>query len=259
MSGNHKQGLGVERHPSFIITNKHIIIGPCELYLGDCFELIPKLGEVQAVITDPPFSSRTHDRHNAAVKNLGTKRADRNILNYQHWEIEQVKQFSLLCNKVCFGWIAVITDDILAHRYKRAMEKLGRVTFPSLPFYDPGRSCRLHGDGPSSWTDWIIVSRTKAQNKWGTLPGGYIRKAGSGKKFHHGGKPISLMVSLVRDYSRKGDIVLDPCMGAGTTGVACLRMGRKFIGIEKDPETFEKAAARIKAEYRLVSSSLFAK
>ena len=63
-----------------------------------------------------------------------------------------------------------------------------------------------------------------------------------------GGKPVALMSALVRDYSRAGDTVIDPCMGAGTTGLACLMAGRNFIGIERDEATFQLACERIQRE-----------
>jgi site-specific DNA-methyltransferase (adenine-specific) len=67
-------------------------------------------------------------------------------------------------------------------------------------------------------------------------------------KLHETQKPLALCEYLIRTYSNPGDTVLDNCMGSGTTGVAALRTGRKFIGIEKDPEIFAVAAARIADE-----------
>lgn len=64
-------------------------------------------------------------------------------------------------------------------------------------------------------------------------------------------KPVALMEYLVRTYSNPGDTVLDFTMGSGTTGVACARAGRNFIGIEKDPEYFQIAKARIAEAYRV--------
>jgi DNA modification methylase len=64
-----------------------------------------------------------------------------------------------------------------------------------------------------------------------------------------GGKPTLLMDALVADYSRPGYTVLDTHMGAGTTGVACARAGRKFIGCEVDRAAFDLACERIAAAY----------
>lgn len=58
-------------------------------------------------------------------------------------------------------------------------------------------------------------------------------------------KPLALMEYLVKTYSNEGDVVLDNCMGSGTTGVACLNTGRYFVGIEKDPDYFSHAYERM--------------
>lgn len=63
--------------------------------------------------------------------------------------------------------------------------------------------------------------------------------------FHKSQKPIALMEYLLRTYSSPGDVVLDNCMGSGTTGVACVNTNRKFIGIEKDDGFFEISKKRI--------------
>jgi DNA modification methylase len=60
-------------------------------------------------------------------------------------------------------------------------------------------------------------------------------------------KPVALMEYLIRTYTNAGELVLDNTMGSGTTGVACINTGRRFIGIEKDPEIFATAKARIEA------------
>lgn len=66
-----------------------------------------------------------------------------------------------------------------------------------------------------------------------------------GYKLHPTQKPVELMEYLIKTYTNEGDIVLDNCMGSGTTGVACKKTGRHFIGIEKDEKYFEIAAKRI--------------
>jgi site-specific DNA-methyltransferase (adenine-specific) len=139
-----------------------------------------------------------------------------------------------------------MTDHTLAPTIAQAMEECSRYVFAPLPFYLPGCSVRLTGDGPSSWTQWIIVGRTTKQHRWGTLPGGYT---GTGKEWrdrvHMGGKPTGLMRALVNDYSRPGETVLDPFAGSGTTGVACVQTGRNFVGVELSPEYHAIAERRI--------------
>jgi site-specific DNA-methyltransferase (adenine-specific) len=218
------------------------------LMLGDCFELAAGLPPFNCVISDPPFSERTHKGHDAAASGNeaeGNDRAARRELGYTAWSAEEARAFCTAFNPD--GWCVVITDHMLGSDFEREMRAAGRYTFAPLPSFTPGRSVRMTGDGPCSWTDWIVVSRTKAQIKWGTLPGGYINgRLERGQRM--GGKPLGLMQALVRDYSRTGDTVLDPCMGAGTTGLACIMAGRNFIGIERDEATFQMAVERIQRE-----------
>lgn len=150
-----------------------------------------------------------------------------------------------LLNQVCGGWVVWMTDHTLYPTIHARLEALGRYVFAPLPYFHPGRSVRLSGDGPSSWTDWIVCSRTSAQHRWGTLPGGYVAGEGWNDKARMGGKPTKLMELLVSDYSRPGELVCDPYMGAGTTGVACIKTGRRFVGIEIDPDAFDLACRRV--------------
>lgn len=229
---------------------EEVIIGNARLIHGDCREVLAELkaGDIDAVVTDPPYSERCHSVYNSG----GRDRRDgthRQAMGYKALTIEDVQLLAREYDRVCVGWVVWMTDSDLALHVRHALESLGRTTFPPLPFYQPGRSARLSGDGPSSWTDWIVVARTKAQVRWGTLPGGYVAGPGWRDKAIIGGKPTLLMDALVSDYSRPGHTVLDTHMGAGTTGVAAARMGRGFIGIEIDPQHFEIACRRIEKAY----------
>jgi hypothetical protein len=87
-------------------------------------------------------------------------------------------------------------------------------------------------------------------NKGAKVPTVLASNALSEKNGHPCPKPIEWMVWLVSLVTRTGETVLDPFMGSGTTGIACIRTGRKFIGIEKDAKYFEIAKERIKKELR---------
>lgn len=225
------------------------VIGDATLYLGDCMEILPMLPKVDAVIVDPPYSERCHAGHDAGSAGARDG-SNRQGLGYAPLSGEQVAVLSEMYAACCEGWIVWMTDSDLALAVRTALEKVGRYAFAPLPFYQPGRSVRLSGDGPSSWTDWIVVARTKAQMKWKTLPGGYVAGPGWNDKERMGGKPTALMDCLVRDYSRPGQLVLDTHMGAGTTGVACAKAERRFIGCEIDPEVFDIACRRIEQAQR---------
>lgn len=79
---------------------------------------------------------------------------------------------------------------------------------------------------------------------------------GGNRTVHPTQKPVALMEYLVRTYTNEGDTVMDNCMGSGTTGVAAVRCGRKFIGIERDASFFSAASERILKESRLLESAI---
>lgn len=217
-----------------------------ELRLGDCLDPdtgLASLGAVDHVITDPPYSARTHSGHDDGAR-TGTDGARRKELGYSAWTPAHVTSCVEASVAAGAGWIVAMSDHVLAPHWHSAMESCGRYTFAPIPWYAPGSRVRLAGDGPSTWVVWITVSRPSSLHRWGTLPGGYHV---TGDREHMGGKPLALMEALVRDYSRQGELVCDPCVGSGTTGVACIRLGRCFVGWEKDPGYFETAVKRLRA------------
>jgi site-specific DNA-methyltransferase (adenine-specific) len=230
--------------------SRHEILAPgVELWLGDCREIAPTLGRFDAVITDPPYSGRTHRGHDVGSI-AGCDGANRAMLGYDGLGEDDCSLLAHLFADATDGWIVWMHDHVLAPSIHNCLEARGRYVFAPLPFFQAGRSVRLTGDGPCSWTDWITVARTAKQVRWGTLPGGYIAGEGWNDKARMGGKPSALMRALVSDYSRPGDLVCDPFMGAGTTGVACVQTGRRFVGIEIDKDAFGTACRRISEELK---------
>ena len=144
------------------------------------------------------------------------------------------------------GWWVTITDHALAVSWAERLAYAGLYVFSPLPWVARGSRVRLAGDGPSSWTCWIVVARPRCApfTKWGTLPGAYTITQDRGQAVV-GGKPIALMRALVRDYTRPGDLVCDPCAGGGTTLRAAQLEGRRGVGAEMDPDTYAKAAERL--------------
>lgn len=228
------------------------------IYHGDCREVLPEItsnlqwdasfeGSHIHVITDPPYSERTHRGHFANLHSRdGMKRKD---LGYGSISEPDCEAFADLFAKVSNGWIVWMHDHTLQPAIESSLASHDRYVFMPLPFVEPDGRVRLTGDGPSSWTIWITVARTRALSKWGTLPGAYIRQPGWERaRFRMGGKPIQLMNHLVRDYSRKGDIVIDPFAGGGTTLRAAKDLGRVAIGIEQDEKCCEFMAKRMSQE-----------
>lgn len=202
-------------------------------------DLLARVPECDALIVDAPYSERTHAGHDdgkgwARTDGKGWDPAcERRKINYGAWSVADVSAFVEAWHPRTRGWIVTITDHVLAPVWADELDSEGRYVFAPMPFVAPGSRVRLTGDGPSSWTCWIVVARPRSREfaSWGTLPGAYVLPEGQGGRLPVvGGKPLWLMERLVEHYSRSGDLVCDPCCGAGTTLVAALRQGRRAIG-----------------------------
>lgn len=86
--------------------------------------------------------------------------------------------------------------------------------------------------------------------EWTNYPRSVLEFANDAKTVHPTQKPVPLMEYLIRTYTNEGDTVLDNCMGSGTTGVACMNTGRRFIGMELDSDYFRIARRRISEAYK---------
>lgn len=200
-----------------------------------------------AVICDPPYGGRTHENS----RRLGNGRADGHALDglgpsYTAWTSDDVHEFVSAWSPRCRGWIVALTSSDLLPAWQAAHDETGRYCFAPVPCVMRGMSVRLCGDGPSSWAVYAVVARpaTKEYSTWGTLDGAYVgprgTESGGGR-----GKPDWLMQALIRDYSRPGDIVVDPFCGWGSTLAAARSLGRRSIGIDVDIEAVAEARRRL--------------
>lgn len=237
-------------------------MSPIDLRLGRWQDVLADVTTCDAVICDPPYSGVTHDRHDGGAGFVRESRplvrsngkieppaAPRRGLNYNAWTGDDVRAFVDSWAPRCRGWFVAFTSHDLCADYTVALEAHDRYVFAPLPFFSPGSRVRLSGDGPSSWTCWIVVARPRhaPYAKWGTLPGGYMVPPERCEVV--GGKPLALMRAIVRDYSRPGDLVCDPFVGSGTTALAALSEGRRFVGSEQKPEHYEIARRRLDRGY----------
>lgn len=246
----------------------------------DLLEIVKAAGGCDSLICDAPYSERTHSGHDDGtstanraadwvarnadaiggkadrVRYLQRKGTDRRALNYAPWTPDDVDTFVDAWAPHVRGWIVSLTDHVLARAWESALNVNERYTFAPLACTEPGSRVRMTGDGPSNWSCWAIVARPKSREfaSWGALPGAYVVPPGAasqrigrgeGDVRVVGGKPLWLMERLVEDYSRPGDLVVDPCAGAFTTGVACQRTGRRFIGGDAMLEHAQIGAKRI--------------
>ena len=158
------------------------VIGDAELYLGNCLEVLPALGAVDHIITDPPYEDELHNAIGRIRRNDGQEMiSDLGFDGINASRLDVAKAVAA----VSAGWAIIFTYPVNSGR---------------------------QGEHPTE-------------------------------------KPVPLMAELVSLYTNRSQSVCDPFMGSGTTGVACLKTGRRFIGIEQNPKWFDLSLRRLEAAY----------
>lgn len=216
-----------------------------------------EVGQVDALIVDAPYSERTHRGHDgAAGADPGATwvrygrieaKIERREIDYAAWGSAEVDAFVNTWEPLVRGWFVSVTDDVLASSWRASLASRNRQTFQTVPCVVTGMTVRLTGDGPSSWATHAVVARPRNKDmaRWGTLPGAYTGPCE--RQAVVGGKPLWLMERIVEDYTRPGDLVCDPCCGAGTTLLAAQLTGRRWIGGDIDAAHVELAMERLRA------------
>jgi len=211
-----------------------VIIGNATLYLGDCMDILPTLGKVDAVITDPPYGINENSKKVASRGKLAAPK------DYGD-----------------FDWDKAPPPDALIELIRTKGQY--QAFFGGNYFQLPPTSCwlvwdKLNGDNDFAdcelcWTNWPKAVR-RLQWRWN----GMIRQ-GNEERYHPTQKPLEVMKWVI-ELCPKAETILDPFMGSGTTGVAAIQLGRKFIGIEREPKYFDIACQRI--EQAVAQGQLFA-
>lgn len=125
----------------------------------------------------------------------------------------------------------------------------GRTTYnPQLTAGNPYTRTRDKRPRENQITD-TVMRETTTVNDGFRLPTRLLEFKQE-RGLHPTQKPVALMEYLIRTYTNEGETVLDNCMGSGTTGLACANTGRRFIGIERDPDYFEIARSRIEQAHK---------
>lgn len=215
---------------------KKVEIGLATLYLADCMEVLPTLDKVDAVITDPPygigFVYRDYEDTQENLKHLidvfvpfGKQKAKRmiitcgntNIVNYPKADWYGCWTFDTTSSRGLLGWAQWQPILFYGNDISKSNKSIGNIL----------KSDRIHC---SIRPDQLAESKNHG---------------------HTCSKPLPFMKALTQRFSLDYEIILDPFMGSGTTGVAAVQMGRKFIGIEREPSYFEIACKRIEDAQRI--------
>lgn len=203
---------------------REVTIGDCRLIQGDCLEVMRELGEVDAVVTDPPYGI---DYGNAGgfSKSSGWKQ----WRGQAEWDKQRPEAALKViseqeCEKIIWG------GNYFTDIFPPTMRWL---------IWDKGQRDFTLADCEVAWT-----SQRKAMRIF-DYPRG---KAARDGKLHPTQKPVELMRWCL-GFLPDAQTILDPFMGSGTTLVACAKLGRKGIGIELDPDYFDIACKRVKEAY----------
>jgi DNA modification methylase len=203
------------------MTYREEIIGDARLILGDCLEILPPLGKVDAVVTDPPYGIGMDGRKIGKAE-------------YEKMTWDSKRPSGAV-------WAAMNTQSRIIWG--------GNYFADQLPpggkwlVWDKKNDPTTFADCELAWTDLDGATRIF---RW-LWSGPYQQKRE--QRWHPTQKPLPLMEWCLT-HVPDAKTILDPFMGSGTTGVACAKLGRKFIGIEIEPRYFDIACKRIDDAYK---------
>lgn len=236
------------------VIKKEVIIGDCRLLLGDCLGVIPMLGNTSHWITDPPYEKSLHDSKNKLVRRLRTdKGPELKGLNFA--AIDEIRDdFVSLAEKYCDNWFISFCTIEGVSKWADSINESSIKYKRGCVWVKPDCTPQLNGQGPAQGCECFVVAwNGNGCARWnsGGKRGIYTHNTNSINRDgrHPTEKPVNLFMEILSDFTKPDEIILDPFMGIGTTGVACAKLGRKFIGIELDPDYFEIACERICKAY----------
>lgn len=214
------------------------------LYHGDALEVMDSMAEqsVAVVITDPPYTERTHSK----ARSMSGSEITEGITTFGAITDEGLRHVMTECGRISEGWVIATLD------YRHAVE------FDVSP--PDGLKCQrlgvwvktnptpqITGDRPAQgWEAIAYLHRVKGRSKWngGGLHGNYVSPTAR-PEGHPTAKPLPMLHDMVRKFTSTGDVVFDPFAGSGTTLRAAVDEGRRAIGVELEERYCEIIARRL--------------
>lgn len=229
------------------------VIGRATLYLGDCRDVLPTLGRVSHILSDPPFEKEAHTamrRTHSSIKSGINDELDFDAID------EKTRSFvAQWASDNCDGWALWFCQVEAVSAWRDATEAAGAKYKRAIIWVKPDSSPQFNGQGPAQGYETIVASWNGAGHSvWnaGGKRGVYTHLVNNQERHgvHKTEKPRRLMTDLVCDFTMPDQCILDCFMGSGTTGVSAVRDGRDFIGIEMNPKYFDIACQRIEDAQR---------
>ena len=229
------------------------VIGDATLYLGDCLEVLPTLDGADHIIGDPPYEDELHGAFGSNIRRNDGTHLPRSVKNLRPLEFGGVNDarasIAAACVHASAGWVILFTLAEGVRAWRDDIQAAGGKWDTTCFWVKPDASPRFNGQGPARGAECFVTAWAgKGYRRWnsGGKRGIYTHCVNTGRQGEHPTeKPVPLMRELVADFTRPGETVCDPFLGSGTTGVACIHLGRRFIGIERNPKWFDLACRRI--------------
>lgn len=224
-----------------------------QMIRGDCRDVLPRLEDVDHVITDPPYSEEFHAKGRTQVNDGFVRDAS---YGFDGISDEERRGLAAHFHRLARRWTLAFSDPDSAHLWRDALVEAGLRYKRQGAWIKLGCTPQFSGDGPASGHESISIAyaslkKTPGRSRWNGGGGRAVWThpiASGDDREHTTQKPIALMLELVELFTDPEETILDPFAGSATTGVAAIRRGRKFIGIEKDPTYFQLACDRLRAE-----------
>jgi site-specific DNA-methyltransferase (adenine-specific) len=232
------------------------------LNLGDCLAGMATLPDrsVDSVVTDPPYEAEAHSLQRRVKRNAGKHDGGDSMhvcqiesLKFppmtEAERIESARQFA----RVARRWVVVFCQIEAAMKWRDALVGAGLSYRRTTVWVKPDGMPQLTGDRPGMGYESIVIAHRAGRSRWngggrcGVWTFNKIGPDDVARTGHETQKPLALMEALVRDFTDRGETILDPFAGSGTTGVAALRNGRNFIGWERDATYHAAATKRLSA------------
>lgn len=205
------------------------VIGQAVLYQGDCVAVMPVLPRMDACVTDPPYGIGEAAGKNASRGNLAIAKD----YGKDTWDDKPVAAEVLQLIRDRSDWQIVFGGNY--------------YSFPASPcwlVWDKKNGSNDFADCELAWTN---LPKAVRRIEW--MWNGMLRKGGEARGFHPTQKPVGVMQWCLQQLPAGVETIMDPFMGSGTTGIACVREGKRFVGIEREAKYFETACERIRKAY----------
>lgn len=219
-------------------------IGAATLYLADCRDVLPTLAPVDAVVTDPPYGTENAGGGYGRRQNYDIGDGRGRVISNDADLSVVADVWPMLSRIVPLGWVLAFYSPRMTPEFCAATAALpwfgGLTWFKRQPGL--GRTIRYNHEAVAVFRQGDAPTPPAAI--FSTLHG-FCAPVD-----HPHLRPVDVLAEMVTFAARAGQSVLDPFMGTGTTGVACAKLGRRFVGVEIEPKYFDMACRRIEAAGR---------